>query len=85
MTESVLCPVLIGRASERAQLEGLLEQATEGTGRAVLVTGDAGIGKSRLVAEFVSKAAAGGAQVLTGAGADAEVEAQLAALETTLR
>jgi len=75
VTESVLCPVLIGRASERAQLEGLLEQATEGTGRAVLVTGDAGIGKSRLVAEFVSKAAAGGAQVLTGACAEGELTA----------
>jgi hypothetical protein len=73
--ESVLCPILIGRASELALLEEQLRQASSGTGRAVLVTGDAGIGKSRLVAELVGKAAAGGAQILTGACAEGELTA----------
>ena len=75
MSQSVLCPVLIGRAVEFALLEEQLRQATEGTGRAVLVTGDAGIGKSRLVAELVTRAGAGGAQVLTGACAEGELTA----------
>ena len=75
MSESVLCPILVGRASELVLLEDWLRQATEGTGRAALVTGDAGIGKSRLVAELVGRAAAGGAQVLSGACAEGELTA----------
>ena len=86
MSQSVLCPVLIGRASELALLEERLRQAAEGTGRAVLVTGDAGIGKSRLVAELVGKAAAGGAQVLTGACTEGELTASfLPFVEQTAR
>ena len=41
----------------------------------VLVTGAAGVGKSRLVAELLRRAAEGGAQVLTGACAEAELSA----------
>ena len=56
-------------------LEDRLRQAIKGTGQAALVTGDAGIGKSRLVAELVTKAASGGAQVLSGACAEGELTA----------
>ena len=75
MSQSVLCPVLIGRAGELALLEEQLRPATKGTGRAVLITGDAGIGRSRLVAELVTRAEAGGAQVLTGVCAEGELTA----------
>src|SRR5579862_2382608 len=52
----------VGRASELAALvDALADQRV----RAVLVSGEAGIGKSRLVAEFASRAGAG-ALVLVG-------------------
>ncbi|MBV9196257.1 MAG: AAA family ATPase [Solirubrobacterales bacterium] len=44
----------------------LLQRAAAGTGGAILVAGEAGIGKSRLVAEFETRARAAGAVVLTG-------------------
>ena len=84
MSESVLCPVLIGRANELVLLEDLLRQAADGTGRVVVVTGDAGIGKSRLVAELVGKAAAGGAQVLAGACAYRPAENTASKMLSTL-
>lgn len=46
-----------------------------GTGQAVLITGDAGVGKSRLVNELVGRARDEGAQALTGACPEAELTA----------
>src|SRR4051812_24098473 len=57
----------VGRSSELATLRTLMPWA-EGEGRrVVLVGGEAGSGKSRLVREFAGEAAAGGALVLYGA------------------
>jgi class 3 adenylate cyclase len=42
----------VGRAPELAQLAARFEQAREGQGQAVLIGGEAGIGKSRLVREL---------------------------------
>ena len=42
-------PPLVGRTGERALLRALAERAADGTRSAVLVRGEAGIGKSRLV------------------------------------
>lgn len=55
---------LVGRASELAWLVGQLDAARGGAGRAVRVTGDAGIGKSRLVAELLAAASAAGVAIL---------------------
>lgn len=57
---------LIGRDRELDRLRRLLTAAAEGTGSAVLITGVAGSGKTRLVAELQHLAAAGGALVLRG-------------------
>src|SRR6266566_4028031 len=54
---SVVCPVFIGRAAALASFERVFEQVKSGQGQMVLVSGEAGIGKSRLVAE--AKAAVG--------------------------
>ena len=53
----VLCQALIGRASERDRLFWLIERARGGQGQVALVCGEAGIGKSRLVAEAKARAA----------------------------
>ena len=49
--KSVVCPVLIGREASLASFERMFEQVGSGQGQTVLVSGEAGIGKSRLVAE----------------------------------
>jgi DNA-binding CsgD family transcriptional regulator len=50
-TASVVCPVLIGRTAELAAFHRLLDQAKSGRGQVALLSGEAGVGKSRLVAE----------------------------------
>ncbi len=47
----VMCPVFIGRAPERDALHQLIDRTRSGQGQVALVCGEAGIGKSRLVAE----------------------------------
>jgi DNA-binding CsgD family transcriptional regulator/tetratricopeptide (TPR) repeat protein len=51
MERPVLCPVLIGRAPHLDALTRAADQAALGKGHAVLVAGEAGIGKSRLLTE----------------------------------
>lgn len=46
-----VCPVLIGRALQLDSLRRLFDEAGRGGGEPVLIAGEAGVGKSRLVAE----------------------------------
>ncbi|ANP52746.1 DNA-binding CsgD family transcriptional regulator [Streptomyces griseochromogenes] len=57
---------LIGRTGELARLTGVLERARGGEARAVLVAGDAGVGKTRLLDEVAGQAARAGTTVVTG-------------------
>nr|WP_306318817.1 MULTISPECIES: AAA family ATPase [unclassified Streptomyces] len=57
---------LIGRADELGRLTGVLERADGGEARALLVAGDAGVGKTRVLTEAAAHAAATGTTVLTG-------------------
>jgi tetratricopeptide (TPR) repeat protein len=54
---------LYGRDAELARLHALFDAAKAGDGRVVLVEGEAGIGKSRLVDEFVGRLAQAGEDV----------------------
>ncbi len=56
----MLSPVLVGRDAELRALITALDAAATGAGRAVFLTGDPGVGKSRLAAELSSVAAARG-------------------------
>ena len=49
-------PVLIGRVAEMAALQSALERAEAGAPVVALVGGEAGIGKSRIVAEVADRA-----------------------------
>lgn len=57
---STVCPVLIGREWELGHLRAALEAATGGSGGCILLAGEAGVGKSRLVSELVGNADVGG-------------------------
>ena len=49
---------LVGRESELSRLTGLLRDLVRGTGSAVLIEGEPGIGKSTLVNALISRATA---------------------------
>jgi len=55
--QSFVCPVLIDRVSELATLQTLIDQANSRQGQVALLSGEAGIGKSRLVTELKTYAA----------------------------
>jgi DNA-binding CsgD family transcriptional regulator len=68
-------PLLVGRRREQQQLRALLDAALTGRGSLVLVSGEAGIGKTTLVRDLGRQAAARGVLVLTGACFDTGVGA----------
>jgi predicted ATPase len=63
-------PPFVGRADELALLLEGLVAATGSRPSCVAVTGDAGVGKTRLLAEFAQRARQEGARVIAGAGID---------------
>jgi DNA-binding CsgD family transcriptional regulator/tetratricopeptide (TPR) repeat protein len=71
--ESMLCPVLIDRSAELSALTAALDAAAKARGSTVFVTGDAGIGKSRLARDLAVRAADKGFHVLTGRATESTV------------
>jgi DNA-binding SARP family transcriptional activator len=63
---------LVGRADELGRLRQRLRAAWRGQGQMVLITGEPGIGKTRLVEELGAVASAQGARVLMGRGHETE-------------
>src|ERR1019366_9410310 len=57
---------LVGRDSELTRLLGLLDDASDGRPSHALISGDAGVGKTRLVTELAARAADRGFLVLSG-------------------
>ena len=51
LNKPVVCPVVIGRTTELAAIHALIESTKSGQGQVALLSGEAGIGKSRLVME----------------------------------
>jgi tetratricopeptide (TPR) repeat protein len=62
----VVSPIFVGRVEELHVLEAALGRATNSEPAVVLVGGEAGVGKTRLVAELTARCAADGTRVLTG-------------------
>ncbi len=54
MPARMMSPTFVGRHMERSRLEGALERAATGEPSIVLIGGDAGIGKTRLLTEFIA-------------------------------
>src|SRR6516164_8400099 len=66
LNKPIVCPVLIGRSGDLAALHVLIDQAKRGMGQVALVSGEAGIGKSRLIGEGKTYALAQGFRLLQG-------------------
>ena len=66
VSASVVSPVFVGRAVELAALDAALAAAADGQPGVVLVGGEAGVGKTRLLDEFTTRATAAGFVVLVG-------------------
>ncbi|WP_242613875.1 ATP-binding protein, partial [Actinomadura roseirufa] len=66
MDAHVTSPVLVGRARESGELDAAFRAARDGAPSAVLLGGEAGIGKTRLLGAFGARARAEGARVLVG-------------------
>jgi predicted ATPase len=62
----VRCPVVVGRDGELAALAEVFGRAASGPGVCVVVTGEAGVGKTRLVTEAAGQARERGQVVLAG-------------------
>ncbi|MEX1170434.1 MAG: AAA family ATPase [Chloroflexota bacterium] len=62
----VSSPVFIGRSEALGRLSAALEGARGGQSVKLLVSGEAGVGKTRLVTEFTGAARASGALILSG-------------------
>ena len=71
----MLCPVLVGRRAEIQALESALAGALAGEGGCVVITGEAGIGKSRLIRELSQMAAARRVPVVAGRAVPASTTA----------
>ena len=68
MVGALVCPRLVGRGAALTNLQRLVDRAVGGRDRRIIVIGgEAGIGKSRLVAEIMAYAREHGVRVLSGA------------------
>ncbi|WP_306358008.1 MULTISPECIES: AAA family ATPase [unclassified Nocardia] len=70
--------MILGRAEELARIERLLANARDGHGGALVIRGEAGIGKTALLDR--AERAAVGLRVLRGVGIESEVEVPFAGL-----
>jgi hypothetical protein len=68
---AVSSPAFVGRSEQLDALVAALDRAEAGEAAAVFIGGEAGVGKTRLVAEFERIARARGARVLAGGCVDA--------------
>lgn len=74
--------MILGRTAERARVDGLLTSARAGRSGALVITGEAGIGKTVLL-DYAAQEAAG-LRVLRGVGIESEAELPFAGLHLLL-
>jgi len=70
MTVRIASPVFVGRGEELRRLQAVLEGAGSGVVGTVIVGGEAGVGKTRLLAELRARAEPAGLRFLGGACVD---------------
>ena len=76
----VQCPILVGRDEHLELFDTLIEEVNAGRGRAVFLSGRAGLGKTRLMRAAIRKADAAGMRVDGGAVAPQDHQVPLASI-----
>jgi predicted ATPase len=76
----LVCPVLVGRDAESTVIAAALQRAAAGSGGALFVVGDAGMGKSRMAREAEAVARGTGLTALVGRAVAGERASALRAL-----
>lgn len=84
LNRPIVCPRLIGRARYLDAVASALSETQRHTGHTMLISGEAGIGKTRLVGEMVAMAERNGMRVLLGNCYEAERSIPLAPLTDVL-
>jgi DNA-binding CsgD family transcriptional regulator len=77
--------VLHGRERELSILNGMVDRLAAGTGGALILRGDPGIGKSALLAAVAATARDSGIEILTAVGVQSEARLPFAGLHQLLR
>ena len=77
---SVLCPVIVGRDDLLELVDDLIREAAQGRGHTLFLSGQAGLGKTRLIRATARKAEAAGLRVEGGAVAPQDREVPLASI-----
>src|SRR5580692_11533589 len=85
MSGAVRWQPLVGRSAEISRIRALTGPAVEGAERALVVLGEAGIGKSAALADLTHHAGACGLRVLSAVGRERESGLSLAGLRQLLR
>jgi DNA-binding CsgD family transcriptional regulator len=75
--------MLVGRATEQAAIQALLDDARAGAGGVLILRGEPGVGKTALLREATERAS--GMEVLRAVGVEAEWDVAFAALHQALR
>ena len=75
---------MIGRSIEREAIRAVLDGAREGLGGALVLRGEAGIGKTTLLDDAVDSALAQGMQIARLTGFESETQFGFAALHRLL-
>jgi DNA-binding CsgD family transcriptional regulator/tetratricopeptide (TPR) repeat protein len=85
MSGAVRWQPLVGRSAEIGRIRALTGPAVEGADRALVVLGEAGIGKSAVLADLTAHAGACGLRVLSATGREHESGLPFAVLRQLLR
>jgi DNA-binding CsgD family transcriptional regulator/tetratricopeptide (TPR) repeat protein len=85
MSEAVPWQPLVGRSAEIGRIRALTGAAVDGADRALVVLGEAGIGKSAVLTDLIAHADACGLRVLSAAGREHESGLPFAVLRQLLR
>ena len=76
----VLCPILVGRDDILELVDTLIAEAAHGRGRTLFLSGQAGLGKTRLIRATIRKAEAAGLRVDGGSVAPQDHQVPLASI-----